>query len=144
MTTAHQQSLFSRIINRSDRISLLSELLSQEDLLLFKHSQTPSDNQHLLICFVFRRLWKSLEDEEPTITLFMCRYETHPDLGEPERRVQSLLFFPLLSRHLSLLRFFIMFYLHVRPKESYTQEMLVIVSSSPQMWASLFISSKHS
>lgn len=35
----------------------------------------------------------------------MCRYETHPDLGEPERRVQSLLFFPLLSRHLSLLRF---------------------------------------
>lgn len=58
---------------------------------------------------------------------------------EPQLHI-SLLFSPSsISSQLFPLWGFLVFYLHIWPKESYTQEILVIVSSFPKMWGRLFI-----
>lgn len=86
----HQTSLFSLTINKTERISFLSELRSQEDLLLFKHSHRPSDNQHLFIHFAFRRPETLLEDNEPVGPVTEVVVEIQPDPSETDGWVFSL------------------------------------------------------
>lgn len=121
-------SLFSQITNKSERIPFLSELLSRENLLLYRYSR---DHQTtlmfwlitVLIHLAFKILLRSLRGggnkmhTNPTQTEYnsFCQYFHY--------------FFSFFCSFPS--EVFIMFYLHIWPKESYTQEMLVIVISFP-------------
>ena len=78
VTTTHQHGLFSIITNKTEWISFSSELLSQEDLLLFKHPQRPSDSQHLLMDFACRRLHWRMRNQWFMCTQIPQRPSTEP------------------------------------------------------------------